>query len=234
MYTGSMEGPAARVVAAAHRARTFVEYERDVLSIVRSIVRSDVAFMVRPGGLGPGSHGVRPEVARACRPRWRVYGEELSVVFDDARACGGVTVDVEVLGDDLREKRVFREFMRPHGGRCTLLGIVALGDDVLGTVALGRTRADYSARDRDGLASFLPVLSVCDAAMRRRSETWATLTKREREVVRGLRLGYTNGEIATALGTSVNTVRNQMRSVFRKLGATTRAEAVALSLGHGT
>jgi DNA-binding CsgD family transcriptional regulator len=69
--------------------------------------------------------------------------------------------------------------------------------------------------------------------MRRRNDAWATLTEREREVVRGLRLGYTNGEIAASLGTSVNTVRNQMRSVFRKLGATTRAEAVALSLGYG-
>ncbi len=42
-----------------------------------------------------------------------------------------------------------------------------------------------------------------------------------------------NAEIARALGTSVNTVRNQLRGLFRKLGASTRAEAIALSLGHG-
>jgi DNA-binding CsgD family transcriptional regulator len=45
-----------------------------------------------------------------------------------------------------------------------------------------------------------------------------------------LQLGYTNAEIALACGTSPATARNQLSSVFRKLGASTRAEAVALAL----
>jgi DNA-binding CsgD family transcriptional regulator len=59
------------------------------------------------------------------------------------------------------------------------------------------------------------------------------LTAREREVLSYLRLGYTNREIAAACGTSPRTVRNQLSTVFEKLGAATRAEAVAISLGHG-
>ena len=43
-------------------------------------------------------------------------------------------------------------------------------------------------------------------------------------------LGYSNQEIAKACETSINTVRNQLQSMYRKLGATTRAEAVGLAL----
>jgi len=229
-----VETQAADLIDVAHRARTFVEYERDVLALIRSVIPAAAAFIVRAHGPGLGAYGIRSEIAHACRHRWSVYGEELSAVFDDARSKGGVTVDVDVLGDDLRKTRVFREFIAPHDGRCTLVGVLAVGGDALGTIALGRTGGGYGARDRERFAALLPALSVCDAAMQRRNEAWTTLTEREREVVRGLRLGYTNGEIAASLGTSVNTVRNQLRSVFRKLGATTRAEAVALSLGHGS
>jgi DNA-binding NarL/FixJ family response regulator len=48
-----------------------------------------------------------------------------------------------------------------------------------------------------------------------------------------LQRGYTNREIASALGSSPNTVRNQLSSLFAKVGATTRAELVALSLREG-
>lgn len=46
-----------------------------------------------------------------------------------------------------------------------------------------------------------------------------------------LQLGLQNREIAEALGSSPHTVRNQLASAFRKLGASTRSEAVALLLG---
>ena len=56
----------------------------------------------------------------------------------------------------------------------------------------------------------------------------AGLSPREREVTELLTLGYTNPEIAMALGSSVFTVRNQVRSIFRKAGASTRAELVGI------
>jgi DNA-binding CsgD family transcriptional regulator len=45
----------------------------------------------------------------------------------------------------------------------------------------------------------------------------AELTRQEREVARRAALGQTNSEIAHALGKSVNTVKTQLSSVFRKL-----------------
>jgi DNA-binding CsgD family transcriptional regulator len=58
------------------------------------------------------------------------------------------------------------------------------------------------------------------------------LSPREQDVLDYVCLGYTNAEIASACDTSPNTVRNQLAIVFRKIGATTRAEAVALAAGH--
>lgn len=57
---------------------------------------------------------------------------------------------------------------------------------------------------------------------------FARVTPREREVADLLALGYTNREIALALASSVHTVRNQVASLFRKAGASTRAELVGL------
>lgn len=227
-----MDEQIAHLISAAHDASSFVEYERRALSILREEVGADVSFIVRAEGLGGGSHGLRADVTRACRTRWPAYRVELTPVFEAALSNRGVSVDADVLGDRLAQTRVFSEFIAPHGGRSTLVGVVAFGGDVIGTLALGRTRGAFRARDLDRVRTLLPTLSLCEAAMRPQGATWAALTAREREIVRGLRLGYTNRDIAVSLGTSVNTVRNQMRSVFRKLGATTRAEAVALSLGH--
>ncbi len=52
------------------------------------------------------------------------------------------------------------------------------------------------------------------------------LTPAERSVACGLLTGQSNAEIAEARGCSVRTVANQLRSIFRKLGVSSRAEVV--------
>lgn len=61
----------------------------------------------------------------------------------------------------------------------------------------------------------------------------ACLSAAEREVVRGLLRGESNAEIAEARGCAVRTVANQLRSIFRKLGVTSRAEVVQHCRGPG-
>lgn len=56
------------------------------------------------------------------------------------------------------------------------------------------------------------------------------LTDREREVLRLIALGNTNGEIAEQLYLSVRTVETHRAHIQRKLGRTTRAELVAYAL----
>lgn len=53
------------------------------------------------------------------------------------------------------------------------------------------------------------------------------LSRREREIMRWVRAGKTNDEIARILGISPRTVRNHLQSVFRKLEVTNRAQAVS-------
>lgn len=60
-----------------------------------------------------------------------------------------------------------------------------------------------------------------------------TLTAAERAVVELLLEGRSNANIASARGTSVRTVANQVASIFRKVGVTSRAELMArLRDGH--
>ncbi len=226
------QSTAGAIVAAAHATHTVTEYERAALHALHGALDGDVLFLCRGTVIGPGALGVDPRIACRTRRRWQAYGQELAPVFDDARASGGVSVDADVLKGAFASTRAYREFIRPHGGRCTMLGIVSLGQELLATIAVGRLRGSFSDADRRALASLLPTFAVAEAAVRRKGEAWVALTPREREILIYLRLGYANRQIAVALGNSVNTVRNQVRGVLRKLGAANRAEAVALSLGH--
>ncbi len=59
------------------------------------------------------------------------------------------------------------------------------------------------------------------------------LTPREREVIQLVARGRANKEIATALGIGEGTIKAHLKSVFGKLGALSRTEAVALAHRRG-
>ena len=59
------------------------------------------------------------------------------------------------------------------------------------------------------------------------------LTKREVEVLRLMAGGYSNREIADALGTAEGTVKNQASSILAKLGVRDRTRAVLKALERG-
>jgi len=60
-----------------------------------------------------------------------------------------------------------------------------------------------------------------------------SLTRRERVVLAELGEDVTLEEIATRLFVTRNTVKSQVRSVYRKIGVSTRSEAVAWAIEHG-
>ena len=62
-------------------------------------------------------------------------------------------------------------------------------------------------------------------------DTLAALTQRERDVLKLLAQGLPNGEIATALVISTNTVKRHLKSIYAKLGVSTRAAATARAIG---
>jgi DNA-binding NarL/FixJ family response regulator len=59
------------------------------------------------------------------------------------------------------------------------------------------------------------------------------LTPREREILKLIGEGLTNGAIAARLFISVNTVRNHVQSVLAKLGAHSKLEALSVAIRDG-
>jgi pimeloyl-ACP methyl ester carboxylesterase/DNA-binding CsgD family transcriptional regulator len=78
------------------------------------------------------------------------------------------------------------------------------------------------------LAAFLPRSGA--AAARR---AFAELTPREAEILEHIARGRDNARIAAELGVSEKTVRNNVTSIFDKLGVETRAEAIVRAREHG-
>jgi DNA-binding CsgD family transcriptional regulator len=57
---------------------------------------------------------------------------------------------------------------------------------------------------------------------------WRLLTPRETEILPLLRRGASNAEIALALEVGLETVRTHTRSIYRKLGVSSRREISSL------
>jgi DNA-binding CsgD family transcriptional regulator len=70
-------------------------------------------------------------------------------------------------------------------------------------------------------------------AVARQGERPSGLSPREVEVLRLLAGGKTSKQIATELVTSVHTVNNQIASIYAKIGARGKADAVAFAIRSG-
>jgi len=94
--------------------------------------------------------------------------------------------------------------------------------------------ADGIAAVARGEATFAPaVLSRVLKLLRPGQVSNETLTARENEVLRRLADGLTTEQIAADLYVSVNTVRNHVNNIIRKLNVHSRLEAVSYALRTG-
>jgi pimeloyl-ACP methyl ester carboxylesterase/DNA-binding CsgD family transcriptional regulator len=84
------------------------------------------------------------------------------------------------------------------------------------------------ARFFEELRAFLP-----QAQGRGAARAFATLTAREAEILEGIARGHDNARIASDLGLSEKTVRNNVSHIFDKLGVATRAQAIVLARDQG-
>ena len=224
-------------------------FEASVLEGLARDIGFDVAFFCGGDGIGEASLGFDAAVRPAASERWAEMSAECLELFAPARRSGGVIVDSEWFGARLGRLTYYDTIMRPHRGRTTLMAFLECRGVLLGELVLGRCRgsAPFSAADGASLRRLVPVLSLsrhaylrgvgkgaCDARLAPAGAVaGVALTAREHEVLGYLHLGYTNQQIAAALGSAPRTVRNQLSSAYQKLGVASRAEAVAWSLGQG-
>lgn len=213
-------------------------FGREVLRHLDATVGYCSAFMLMLDDADPApalvAEGYPADRAGHLRARLGAYAAELEPVKDVALRQGGVAVDTAVLGGAVGRRRYYRELVKPCGGGHSLLSFLTLRDRSAGVLMLGRRGAGFRAPEIDTLRGVRTALAVSLASfggVRSSVAMAASLTGREREIASYLCLGYTNLEIGKALGTSAHTVRNQLATMFRKLEATTRAEAVGRLLG---
>jgi DNA-binding NarL/FixJ family response regulator len=122
------------------------------------------------------------------------------------------------VGETLR----IAERSRPH---IALVGRMAGGGDLTRalTVASPGLR---TLRVREN-ATAAAVRAACGRAATATAGAETRVSARERDVLRALVTGATNGEIAARLGLSPYTVKQHTSSIYRKLGVRNRAEAAA-------
>ncbi|MDR1253240.1 MAG: LuxR C-terminal-related transcriptional regulator [Treponema sp.] len=68
---------------------------------------------------------------------------------------------------------------------------------------------------------------------RKRTADWGDLSRREMEILANMAQGMTQEEIAGLSSLSVNTVKSVIRSVYRKLGAVNKADAIRIAVSRG-
>ena len=84
------------------------------------------------------------------------------------------------------------------------------------------------------VAAYLPEPGQDPRAMRpQRSRRAGQLTRREQESLRLVAMGMTTTAAAEQLGISPETVRTHVRNAMNKLGARTRAQAIAVAMRDG-
>jgi LuxR family maltose regulon positive regulatory protein len=68
---------------------------------------------------------------------------------------------------------------------------------------------------------------------RQKSQVLTALSFREREILTSLSQGFTREEIAGEAGLSINAVKNVITSIYAKLGALNRADAIRIAVSEG-
>jgi len=221
------------------------EFERKVLGLLDQQIGADVGMFLGPQG-PTETFGFDTSVLSMMSRRLESVVLELAPMMSAAQRGGGVVVDSEFFGSELKRLVNYNEtIMRPNHGRSTL---VACPRNQLGPfLCLGRRKGspDFRARDLARIRGLIPVLTLARShyllsEMANRGSTpppnaapfISRLTPREREVLSYLHLGYTNQQIGLALGSASRTVRNQLSSIYTKLGVSGRTEAVAVAGAH--
>jgi len=114
------------------------------------------------------------------------------------------------------------------------LGALALDRGAAAVVALSASAEELVGVALSAAAGTLDDSEVAQAAEHdTRLGDVVGLSPRETDVLRLVVLGFSNHDIARELFVSVNSVKTYIRSAYRKIGVTTRAQVVSWCVRHG-
>jgi DNA-binding CsgD family transcriptional regulator len=215
------------IAALAVRAHDRTEFRSGTLTLLQGLLPFDVAFFqsgASTAGPEPVTWGMPPLAERLLARKADTIWSELAGIRAAALGTGGVVEASGLVSADSELGRLWRSGQPIHH---LCLGALEEGRTAL---VMGRATEPFVRRELEVLRLCLPVLGLGD---RRASEVQealgARLTPREQEIFDFVSRGYNNREIASVLGTSPFTVRNQLCRLFRKVGVSGRSELVGLA-----
>jgi DNA-binding CsgD family transcriptional regulator len=137
---------------------------------------------------------------------------------------------------------LYHECYRPRPTEHVLAIHLPTPNRSVSAFTLNRARGEFTDTERDLLDLLRRPLAVAQSRMRVRhaaaralvitSPGWAgVLTEREFEVLEQVALGHTSVAIGRMINCSARTVSKHLEHIYRKLGVTNRAAAVALTQG---
>ena len=225
----------AELVEEAHSVADPLRFPKRALDRLQAALGFDSAMMM---GLSQPRRPLAMLNKEPYRPYLRRYQQESSRYDADllrtkqaAKEGRGAFIDREVYsGAELRELPFFAEITRPQGISSQLIGILELRGEPLAKLHLcrhGRGKG-FSANELAVIQHVMPLLGIAHVAFagpaRSASPSLEALGPRERQVAELVARGLRNREIGALLGTSPNTVRNQLHRLFDKLNLTGRTE----------
>lgn len=167
------------------------------------------------------------------------------VVVDAADADADTVVVYDVFGLYVGEQDDFERLVKEHPDRVLALSRVlqpgltarALDLGAVASISVGLHAEELVAAIEAFAAGHLQDGSQADldnrADRRRQLGRDVNLTPREQDALGLIVAGCSNEELAAELYLSINTVKSLIRSVYRKLEVTSRAQAVAWGVDHG-
>ncbi len=214
--------------------------QTDIPSLLASFQRLVLAHGMDCFCIGDPSH---PEVRRDDR-RWgatwpvfwyRRYIEQNHLAHDPVvarlnRSPLAFRWSETLAGAGRKGRRVLEE--AAEFGLKDGLALAVKSEGALGAVSIGARHLELSPRQQAGLQLAAYYLHARVAALRAKGplRPKLALTPRERECLKWVAAGKTDWEIAQILNISGQTAHSYVQNALAKLGARTRAQAVALAL----
>lgn len=168
--------------------------------------------------------------------------DDIRLVPRDARGVLARGVDVTMLDscDPPTAERVSRLAERPFGGKLVLFGWNQSQADVRTALAAGARGSLPKSLPADVLVSSLRRIVAGEVVVLRRQTSSshepdeAGLTARETQIVNLIATGLSNDEIAALTQLSINSVKSYIRAAYRKMGVTSRSQAVLWAFSSGS